>query len=209
LSRPPRTYDSTRRTEQAAATRRRIADSARRLFVERGFAATTIEAIAADAETSAPTIYATYGSKRAILMQLLDDMEVAADRDAARAALAAAAGDPRGEIRVMVDFDVRLFTRAADVIAAVRSAGATDPVFDDIRIEGEARRRRLQAPIVRRWARAGALRKGVSEQEAADVLWAMCGDDLYRLYVREVGWPVERYRTWLYAALVHLLLAAK
>ena len=189
------------------ATRRRIAESARRLFVERGFAATTIDAIAADAGISAPTIYATYGSKRAILMQLLDDMEVAADRDAARAAIVRAGGDPRAELRAIVDFDVRLFTRAADVIAAVRSAGAADPAFDEIRIEGEARRRRAIAPVVRAWARAGVLRAGVSEREAADVLWAMCGDEVYRVYVRDLGWPVERYRTWLHETLIHLLLA--
>jgi hypothetical protein len=141
-------------------------------------------------------------------MQLLDDMENAADRDATRAALAGARGDPPAELRAVVDFHIRLFTRAADVIAAVRSAGAGDPAFDDIRIEGEARRRRAIAPVARAWARAGVLRAGVSEREAADVLWAMCGDEVYRLYVSQLGWPAERYRTWLYETLTRLLFAA-
>ena len=191
-----RKYDSTRRSAQAADTRERIAASARRLFVENGFAGTTIEAIAAGAKVAAPTVYAAFGSKRAILIALLDDMEVAADRRALERDLAAA-GDPASQMRAMVGFTIRLFAQSADVIHAVRTAGASDPAFDELRVEGEARRRRTHAPFVRAWSRAGALRKGLSEAEAADVLWAMCNDGLFRAFVVDLTWPVDRYLAWL------------
>src|SRR6266545_3185947 len=71
---PPPTAGSTRtpRRPKAQATRRRILDAARGLFVERGYVATTIEAIAAEAGVAVPTVYLAFGTKRALLVELLD-----------------------------------------------------------------------------------------------------------------------------------------
>src|SRR5579871_4862960 len=125
-----RAYDSSRRKGNAAANRARIAESARRLFVRDGFAATTIEAIAADAGVSAPTVYAVYGSKRAILLELLDAIERDAQWTEPSHMMVEAGSDPRAELGAIVAFTARFFTAGADMVRAVRSAGQADPEFD-------------------------------------------------------------------------------
>src|SRR5215204_3120445 len=69
---PKRRYTSRRRQVQAAETRRQIVEAARQLFAERGYVGTTIEAIAQAAGVAGETVYATFGSKRAILARLVD-----------------------------------------------------------------------------------------------------------------------------------------
>ena len=78
---PSRVYDSPRRREQALATRRAILDAARALFIERGYVATTIDAIAASATVSPETVYSTFGTKGSLLSALVD-VSIAGDDDA-------------------------------------------------------------------------------------------------------------------------------
>lgn len=203
-----RSYDSPQRRQQAEATRRRLAASARKLFARSGYAATSIESIANDAGVAVQTFYAVYGSKRAVLLALLDEVEREADLPALRDRLQESASEPPRQLRLLVDFNVRLFQGAADILEGLRSAGSADADLAAVWREGEDRRREGQAPLVRGWARSGALRPDLSENEAADVLWALTGPDTYRLYVRERGWAVSRYAEWLSCALERLLFRA-
>jgi AcrR family transcriptional regulator len=158
--------------------------------------------IADNAGVAVPTVYATYGSKRAILLQLFEDV-VAKDRlrvDLDREQ------DPHRQLRLLVEFDVRLFTEGADLFAVLRGAGQQDRALDRLRIEGENRRRRGLAEVVHSWAQRGALRKNLSEQEALDVMWALSSDLVYSLFVHGNRWPVERYQEWLSATLESLVL---
>src|SRR5438270_10858357 len=66
---------STRRERQAQATRRDIITAARRLFAERGYAATSVAQIAHEAGVAVQTIYDSLGSKRAILLAMLDRVD--------------------------------------------------------------------------------------------------------------------------------------
>ena len=63
-------YHSQRRQEQAEATRQAILDAARALFIERGYAGTTVADIAAVARVAVPTVYASVGTKPSILGEL-------------------------------------------------------------------------------------------------------------------------------------------
>src|SRR5262245_49994261 len=65
-----RTYNSPRRREQAAATRRRILDAARRLFDRQGYAATTMAAIAGEAGVALKTVYLAFETKSGVLRAL-------------------------------------------------------------------------------------------------------------------------------------------
>jgi len=65
--RTKRAYNSSRRKEQALQTRRQIVEAARSLFIARGYAGATIEAIAQEAGVAPETVYAAFGNKRAIL----------------------------------------------------------------------------------------------------------------------------------------------
>src|SRR5439155_1248301 len=71
-TKPKRAYNSSRRQVQARHTRQQIAIAARKLFVERGYAGATMEAIAQDAGVATETIYAVFGSKNKVLLHLLD-----------------------------------------------------------------------------------------------------------------------------------------
>ena len=62
-----RTYTSPLRADQALQTRRRILESAYRLFAENGYAATTIAAVARDAGVAPETVYLSLGNKRGLL----------------------------------------------------------------------------------------------------------------------------------------------
>lgn len=199
-----RRYHSPKRAQQAERTRRRIAASARRLFARHGYGPTTIEAMAAEAGVSVQTIYATFGSKRAVLLSLLDRIEAEADVDALMRAIEEDR-EPAHQLRAMVAFGARLFARASDLLAIARSAGHAEPDLVDLVHAGEQRRREGQAPIVRAWKRAGALRPGLTTGQAADILWSLTGEDVYRLLVEQCRWPTNRYQRWLESALAELL----
>ncbi|MBW3570343.1 MAG: TetR/AcrR family transcriptional regulator [Gemmatimonadetes bacterium] len=203
-----RTYDSPRRRRQAEATRRRLAASARKLFAQRGYAATTIESITSDAGVAVQTFYATFGSKRTVLFALLDEVEREADLPGLREQLRQSANDPPRQLRHVVDFNVRLFQGTGDVLEVLRAAGSADADLASAWREGEDRRCGGQAPLVREWVRLDALSPGLQEHEAADILWAFTGPDTYRLFIRERGWSVSRYADWLTSALQQLLFKA-
>ena len=67
-----RPYDNSRRQAQARATRQAVIESAKRLFTDHGYPATTIEAVADAADVPLPTVYRLFGSKRALLTAVLD-----------------------------------------------------------------------------------------------------------------------------------------
>lgn len=203
-----RNYDSPQRRRQAETTRRRLAASARKLFAQKGYAATTIESIASDAGMAVQTFYAAYGSKRAVLLALLDETEREADLPGLRDRLQESASDPPQQLRHVIDFNVRLFQGAGDVLEVLRAAGSADADLAAVWREGEDRRREGQAPLVREWARLDTLRPGLSEHEAADILWAFTGPDTYQLFIRERAWPVSKYADWLVSALEQLLFKA-
>jgi AcrR family transcriptional regulator len=205
MDRVKRSYRSPRREAQAARTREAVVDAARRLLrAEAGRTGATMEAIAAEAGVSVQTVYATFGSKAAILIALLDRLEEAA---AAGGPLPGRGTDPASQVRSLVSFHRRLFEQGADVIAAGLGAVATDPDLAAHVDTGHRRRRAAQAGVVEDWHRRGALRAGLSRGEAADVLWALTSPDLYLLHVRGSGWTPARYARWLSRALHELLLA--
>src|SRR3954447_23867482 len=67
-----RSYNASRRRAAAQRTRRAILDTATRLFVERGYVATTIADVAAAAGVALDTIYATVGRKPTLFRVLIE-----------------------------------------------------------------------------------------------------------------------------------------
>src|SRR5262245_22781944 len=200
-----RRYDSAHRREQAGLTRDRIARSARRLFAAGGYAATSIDQIAADAGVAAQTFYATYGSKRAILSALIDSADAQADVPGLLRALASQP-EPLVQLALLVEFSVRFYETQAELIVIAQSARSVEPDLAAMWREGEGRRRRGQRPVVESWARHHALREGLTVDEAADILWSMTGAECHHLFVGECGWPIEKFQEWLTATLAALLL---
>lgn len=175
------------------------------MFAEKGYSATSIAAIARDAKVAAPTFYVTFGSKPALLLALLDTMEVEADVPRLEAELHATT-DPRKQIRAFVDFGVRLYARATDVLETIRAAGMAEKDLGTLWIEGEKRRRLAQRVLVRRWLRQGVLKPGLGAERAGDIFWALTGPDSFRLFLRECGWQTGFYAQWLAETVAALLL---
>src|SRR3712207_2469064 len=120
-----RRYHSPKRERQAQRTRGQIIDAARRLFAQHGFAKTTVEAIAREAGVSSQTVYASVGSKRGIVLALLDRMEVEGGNEELRRELGSSK-DPKRQLRAIVRFNRRLFGRGQGVFKVATSAEA-DP----------------------------------------------------------------------------------
>ena len=194
-----RRYHSPKRERQARQTREQIVGAARRLFARDGFAKTTVEAIAREAGVSAQTVYASVGSKRGIVLALLDRMEIEGGNEELRRELAASK-DPRWQLRAIVRFNRRLFERGRDVLDVVMATRA-DADVEAFGRAGEVRRREGQARWVRAWAEAGVLRPDLDEGAAADVLWALTGPELYWLFAVNSSWSGSKFEEWLFGTL--------
>ncbi|MGH7581651.1 MAG: TetR/AcrR family transcriptional regulator [Gemmatimonadales bacterium] len=192
-----RGYRSPRRDAAAAVTRAKMIVAARWLFTHRGYAATTIAAIARRAGTAVPTFYAVFGSKRGVLFALLDEMSVEADAGRLARDIAAARDDPRRQLAARIAFTTRFYQRGADILQAVRMAGDAEPDLAALWRQGERRRREREAPVLDEWIASGALRPGLDPADAADRFWALSGPDVYRLFVVECGWAPIRFEAWL------------
>ena len=188
-----REYDSSRRQRQAAQTRADILAAARRLFAERGYAATTIEAIAAEAEASEATVYAGFGSKRGILLAFQQLMEQNTDLGERVREFHAAAGNPAEQIAVAVRISLSFPAQHGDLIAVLLAARGTDPDIDEFLRRGLVQEHRgAWSMVASALTNQGALRPGLTEQEAGDLAAALTRPEIYRILSSELGWSHDR-----------------
>lgn len=202
----------TRRTENAEATRRRVLDAAVSLFVERGYRATTIEAIAAAADVSVETIYKRFGNKAGMLKAARE--AAVADAPESREFFdfpappieesLHAETDPSAQLRALTQFSARRLELLAPFHRMLRSAGTGDPELGAYIADDHALRRERQHDNIRTIAANGPLRMPIDE--AADTYSALANPDVYLLLADHFGWTPERYRAWLAEAAARLLL---
>jgi AcrR family transcriptional regulator len=198
------------RRQRSLRTRTRIVDAATRLFVERGYVATTIEDVADAAGVAVQTVYYLFGTKPSVLAGVLDasiagDAEPVAllDRPSLRGILAAP--DPSAAVELLVDESVGIVARTAPVYEVVRRAAA-DPDVGALLDANRGARRADQRRLVEMLADGGHLRPGVDVDTAADVLYAVMNEEVYRLLVVDCGWDIDRFRTWLVTLLTDQLI---
>jgi AcrR family transcriptional regulator len=210
---PRRRYNATRRQAQAAQTRQDILDAANRLFVEGGYAGTTLAAIARAAGVVVETIYRAYGSK-AELFKAVVQAAVAGGADRARVpveqrpAIAAviAETDPHRQLELYAATRPGIHARAGTLLRVLIGAAATDPELAELWTQIEKERLSGMGRFARLLADRGVLRPGLSAEEARDLLWTLNSLAVHDLLVRQRGWSPERYRDWLAAALARELL---
>lgn len=196
----------TRRQLQAAATRRDIVEAARKLFAARGYAATSIAAIAEQAGVAVQTVYKVFGTKDAILVALLDAFEAEAQRLGEKLDFAAA-DTPAEQVRRVAAFHRALFDAGREIIEVFKSAAYGD--MSALWEEGARRRRRAEAPLIEQWHAAGCLRAGLSKRRAADLLWTLTSPEVYSLLAVQSGWSGEAYEAWLVEAVTRELLGGE
>jgi AcrR family transcriptional regulator len=210
-----RQYTSPLRADQARATRRAIIDAATMLFSENGYAAVTVDAVAAAAGVSRATIFASLGGKPAIL------------REAFKAAFAGAAGDEdapmpfverprsrqvrsipsaRGHLAGYAALVTDVFARMSGVYEAIREGSKSDAEVGVLWKEINDERRRGAATIVADVRARGPLRRGLAAESAADVVWVLNDPGTFHMLVHGRGWSTRQYTAWLTRALESELL---
>src|SRR2546421_3373084 len=140
-----RSYDSTRRQEQARQTREAILDVARRRFLDDGFTATTIAAIAGEARVSVDTIYKTYGGKPGLVRAICERGlagEGPAHAETRSDALQTTEPDPLVIMGGIGKLVAEVAPRGAPMMVAVRDAAVTDPEMSTLKAEFDDERLR-------------------------------------------------------------------
>lgn len=200
-----RSYHSPQREERANATRRRILDVARQLFADQGFAAVTMQGIARHAGVSLATVYLYFPGKATVVAGLAEDVVSQADLSVEQVE---SEPDPVRQLAIGARIIRTLNERSWLVAGILRSAHGTDEGLARVWKLWQQRHleaiRRAIAAIDRR----GALREGLSIDEATDAFYALAGTDVYRALVRERGWPSERYERWLFRLACQELLGS-
>jgi AcrR family transcriptional regulator len=212
------TTDASRRPQhgKGGQARTRLAraaviQAARALFLDGGYAATTIEAISDVSDVPPATVYRLFSSKLGILKAVLDisiagdDQAVAlADQPHVRALLADP--DPGNRLSGFAGIIHGILSRAEPLYRILVSAAATDPDAAALLAELTRQRQQGQAQFARSLAYTGALRPELRERDAADIIQALTLPEVYRLLVCDRGWRPGRYEQWLTQTLISQLL---
>jgi AcrR family transcriptional regulator len=194
-----RPYRSRVRAEQSAQTRQRIAAAAQELFLQDGFAGTTVARIAERAGVAVPTVYAAFGSKGAIVRALLAQMEHSVDGAAWQERIAGEP-DPHLKLAAFAQWTTVLLSSSKAVIRAAQGASG-DPAINELRAEGDRVRRESLRAVIASLAQAGALVAGLSEDRALDRAWMLTGVELYLGATEGCNWSDQEYQRWLTALL--------
>lgn len=211
-AKPRRKYDSPRRREQARATRSELLDAARDLFVDSGYVTTTIEAIAARAEVSPETVYATFKNKRSLLSELID-VSMAGD-DAPVPILERAwvqdlrdEPDPRRRVQILARNGRLILERVTPIYEVLRGAAAADPELASLWEMNKAQRFAGQSEMVRILRARDPFRAELTTKAAADIVFAIGSPEMFRLLVVDRGWSADRFERWYADTLIQLLLS--
>ena len=196
-----RRYDSSRRRAQAAATREDILEAARRRFERDGYAATSMEAIAAEAGVALKTVYVAFGTKSGLLRALWNHL-LRGGRDETPVAeqpwYREVVGEPDPERQLRLAFrnscDVKV--RIAGVLEVIRGAAQVDPEVAALWSRIQSVFHANQRVIVESLDGKGALADGLDVDGAADVLWTINHPNVWQLLVGERGWTPERWERW-------------
>ena len=205
-----RRYDNSRRQAQARVTRLKVIEAAKRLFIDHGYPATTLEAIAEAAEVSLPTLYRLFGSKRALLAAVLDtsfggdDQPIEfAERPAVRAARAEP--DPAKMVNAFARIVRELTERSSAIQHVLATAAQVDPDAAELLAEIRRQRHTGQSRIVAALVARDALDPDLDKTEAADIVYALLSPEVHRILTVERGWPADRYERWIARSLAALV----
>ncbi|GAC1329183.1 MAG: hypothetical protein NVSMB17_05340 [Candidatus Dormibacteria bacterium] len=209
VERKRRAYNSERRSRQAAETRKQILGAAQELFGARGYAAVSVEEIAAAAGVAVATVYAA-GGKRELLDEVIEEV------------VTAGTGTPVGispqgpGMSELTDIDelVRLHVaniralkqRGARAHSALWRAASSDPEVALLWTRFLERLYAGQLNLTGRLSELGALRADLDPGSAADILQALARPEAYDALVLDRGWSLDRWAAYLEDTIRRLLL---
>jgi AcrR family transcriptional regulator len=190
--------------------RRAVIDAARSLFIEGGYASTTVAAISRRADVPEPTVYRLFSSKVRILKVLLDvsiagDEEPVAVPQRPHVASLLDEPDPHKVLAGFAAVTTDINRRTNDLYHVLSSAADADADAAALLEALREQRDRGQAHVVRALHQTKRLRAGLSAREATDVVHALMSPEVYRLVVTDRGWTPERYQRWATELLIQQL----
>lgn len=206
-----RSYDSTRRREQARQTRRQVLNAAGELFSELGYAGATIEIIAEKAGVAPETVYSIYGSKRGLLARLIDVTVGGDDRsipllERTGPTQVLSQENQSKQIELFAIDITNILERIAPLFPILRTAARTEPEIAELLRELLEGRRQNLVRFVQALASHGPLRAGLDQQAATDLVWTLSSPEVFNLLTVDRAWPSDRFSDWLSRSLSRLLL---
>jgi len=191
-----------RRTEQARATRRRIIECARALFLQQGYAATTLDQIATRAGVAVQTVYFHFGNKRTVLKEVMDVLAVGDDApipllDRPWVQQVRDEPDARRALGIWLRNSRVIFGRVAPMLSIVRDAAGADPEMAEQWRANQHERYLAHRTLAEILAAKGALRPGLTVQSAADIIFTVASPEVYLLLTVERGWSPAQWQRWL------------
>jgi AcrR family transcriptional regulator len=205
-------YDSSRRQAQANETRRHILEAARKLFIERGYAGATAEAIAAEAGVAAQTIYAIFKNKKRILVSLMNVSPATGVEDhtpmyeRTNVQAAAQERDQRRQLQMFAQVVASNLDQVAAVFEVMTEAAKTEPDFERMIQKLNKQRLEHMTSAVQDIAANGPFRDNLAESYARDTVWTLTSGEVFLLLTRDRGWSKEEYAEWLADMLIRALL---
>ncbi|WP_194853198.1 TetR/AcrR family transcriptional regulator [Nocardia sp. SYP-A9097] len=206
-----RTYRADKRAQTAEATRAAIRAAAGELFIESGYAATTMREVARRAGVGERTLYDTFPNKlelfrHTIGVATVGDEEPVAVLDRPEVLAAFDEVDPLTAVTRVVEYTAGLFERAGDLIMVGIEAGAADAGMKAGSEAGAEHTYQFWLGLTRNLFRVDALRPELDAESAADIAFALGSPHVFRLLRRQRGWAATRYREWLTGAVTAQLL---
>jgi AcrR family transcriptional regulator len=200
-----------RRADRTQANRQRMRAAAQTLFTARGYAATSMQAIADEAGMAVQTLYFTFGTKRALLAELLDvavagDDEPVRSLDRPRVQALLDDPDPVAQLHEQARQTREIYERVAPVLQVIAHAATADPEIHELWAANNAQRAVMMERMVTALVSKTALREGLDEQLATDITLALLSPELYHLLTARRGWDAARWERWTADALVTQLL---
>lgn len=199
------------RRERARATRRRMLEAAYRLFCEQGYVATTMDAVAREADVAVQTIYFTFHTKADLLKEVVgvtatgDDPAPFFERPWVKEA--GAADEGHRLLDLVVDHGSDIYRRLAPLTPALETAASVDPDIAAYRRLIRDQRKGGMGYWVDRLTALGQLRPELSRERAADILFVLQSPETYLAFTAGCGWSVEEWKAWQYRMLCQQLLA--
>ena len=164
----PRPYRSPRRRVAAKRTRARLLKAARSMLAAPD--GISLDAVAKKAGVTRLTVYNQFGSRRALLEAVFDDMAERGGLHRIREAMAKT--DPQVALQQIVLIFCDFWSVHRGALWRLHAASATDPEFEESLRARNQRRRHLLSVVVDRMIEGGAKRPEVVI-ELIDVLFAL------------------------------------
>ncbi|CDR34203.1 TetR/AcrR family transcriptional regulator [Criblamydia sequanensis] len=203
-----RSYKSNAREAQAAQTKARILNSAKNLFDSLGFEYVTIEKIAQGANVSIPTIYSLFQSKLGVLRALMDSA-LPKNQFEALVEESILEKSPKKRLSISAKIARQMYDAERLKMSIFRGVAVLAPELRELEKEREMRRYNRQEVTIKAMVKENSLIKELSADKARDILWALTGRDIYRMFVIEQGWTSDEYEEWLTQLLIVSLIKEK